>query len=120
MKAAAVLLAMLLLAAAFALATVAFGWWAVPVVAALWALIARRQRGGAAIAGIAAMVGWGALLAIDASRGPLGALAQTLGTLFSMKAIGVYAITLALPGLLAVTAAVVARAAAVSAAGTRR
>jgi hypothetical protein len=116
MKGLAALASTVLLAAAFALATFAFGWWAVPVVAAIWAVVARGRRGAAAIAGIAAMVAWGALLVIDASRGPLGALAQTLGTLFSMKAIGVYAITLALPGLLAVTAAVVAR----SAAGGRR
>jgi hypothetical protein len=100
---------LVLLAAAMAVATAAFGWWAVPVIAALWGLIARRQRGTALAAGFAGMLAWAALLALDAVRGPMGPLAQSLGGLLSVKAIAVYAVTLALPGLLAVTAALLVR-----------
>jgi hypothetical protein len=98
-----------LLAAAMAVATVAFGWWGIPVVGAAWGVVARRQRGPALSAALAAMLAWGALLIVAAARGPVGTLAHELGSVFALKAIGVYAITLALPGLLAVTAAVVAR-----------
>ena len=106
---AAIAVRLVLLAAAMAAATIAFGWWAVPVVAAIWGVVAREQRGPALAAGLAAMAAWGSLLLFDASRGPVGTLAQTLGSLFTIRAAGVYGITLALPGLLAVTAAVVAR-----------
>jgi hypothetical protein len=100
---------LVLLAAAMAVGTAAFGWAAVPVIAAVWGLIARRQRGSALAAGLAGIIAWGALLALDAVRGPLTPLAQQLGSLFSVRAIAVYAVTLALPGLLAVTAALLAR-----------
>jgi hypothetical protein len=103
---------LVLLAGAMAVGTAAFGWWAVPVIGACWGEIAWRQRSAAVTAGLAGIIGWAALLALDATRGPLGTLAETLGGLFTVKAIGVYAMTLALPGLLAVTAAIVARSAA--------
>ncbi|HVT38284.1 MAG TPA: hypothetical protein VHE78_04545 [Gemmatimonadaceae bacterium] len=104
-----VALRLVLLAAAMAVGTAAFGWVAVPVIAAAWGLIARLQRGTALAAGLAGMLAWAALLALDAARGPLEPLAQSLGSLFSVKTIAVYAVTLALPGLLAVTAALLAR-----------
>jgi hypothetical protein len=56
------------------------------------------------------MLGWGALLAITASRGPVGTLAAELGGVLQLRPIGVYAVTIAFPGLLAISAAVVARA----------
>jgi hypothetical protein len=99
-----------LLAAAFAIATFAAGWWAVPLTAAVYAAISSRQRGSAVVSGLAAMLGWGALLAITASRGPVGTLAAELGGALQIGTAGVYAVTLAFPGLLAVSAAVVARA----------
>jgi hypothetical protein len=105
---------LLLLAGAMAAATVAVGWWGVPAVGAAWGILSRRQRGRALTAGLAAMLGWGALLVVAAARGPVGTLSTELGSLFSIKALGVYAITLALPGLLALTAAVVARSLAVA------
>ena len=108
----AIAVRLVLLTAAMAAATIAFGWWAVPVVAAVWGIVARDQRGPALAAGLAAMAAWGSLLLFDAARGPVGILAQTLGSIFMIRAAGVYGITLALPGLLAVTAAVVARSAA--------
>ncbi len=101
---------LVLLATAFAVATFALGWWAVPLVAAGYAAITTAQRGSAIISGLAAMLGWGALLAITASRGPVGTLATELGGVLQLRPIGVYAVTIAFPGLLAISAAVVARA----------
>lgn len=99
-----------LLAAAYAVATYAAGWWVVPLVAAGFAAITRAQRGSAALSGFAAIVGWAALLAITASQGPVGTLAAELGGVLQLKPAAVYAVTLAFPGLLAVSAAVVGRA----------
>jgi hypothetical protein len=101
---------LVLLATAFAVATFALGWWAVPLVAAGYAAITTAQRGSALLSGFAAMLGWGALLAITASRGPVGTLATELGGVLQLRPIGVYAVTIAFPGLLAISAAVVARA----------
>jgi hypothetical protein len=101
---------LVLLATAFAVATFALGWWAVPLVAAGYAAITTAQRGSAILSGVAAMLGWGALLAITASRGPVGTLAAELGGVLQLGPIGVYAVTIAFPGLLAISAAVVARA----------
>ena len=99
-----------LLTAAFAIATFVLGWWAVPLVAAIYAVISSAQRGSAVLSGIAAMIGWGALLAITAAQGPVGTLAGELGGVLKLKPFAVYAVTIAFPGLLAVSAAVVARA----------
>jgi hypothetical protein len=101
---------LVLLTTAFAVATFALGWWAVPLVAAGYAAITTAQRGSAILSGVAAMLGWGALLAITASRGPVGTLAAELGGVLQLRPIGVYAVTIAFPGLLAISAAVVARA----------
>jgi hypothetical protein len=104
------LLRLAFLAAAFALATFVLGWWAVPLVAACYAAITSAQRGNAVASGLAAMLGWGALLAWTAARGPVGTLAVELGGILQLKPVGVYAATIAFPGLLAVSAAIVARA----------
>lgn len=104
------LVRLVLLAAAFAIATFVLGWWAVPLVAAIYAAATTAQRGSAVVSGIAAMLAWGALLAITAAQGPVGTLATELGGVLKLKPFAVYAVTLAFPGLLAVSAAVVARA----------
>jgi hypothetical protein len=56
------------------------------------------------------MAGWGALLVMTATQGPVSTLATELGGVLSLKPVGVYAVTLAFPALLALTAAIVARA----------
>src|SRR5258708_9739135 len=99
-----------LLATAFALATFVAGWWAVPLVAAVYAAITTQQRSSALVSGVSAMLGWGALLAIAASRGPIGTLATELGGVLQIKPMSMYAITIAFPGLLAISAALVSRA----------
>ena len=101
---------LVLLATAFAIATFVLGWWAVPVVAAVYAVISSAQRSSAVVSGIAAMLAWGALLAIDAARGPVGTLAGELAGILQLRPVGIYAVTIAYPGLLAISAAIVARA----------
>lgn len=93
------------LASAMAVATVVAGWWVVPVLGALWGL----WRGPLA-AGIAAMLAWGALLGWQASRGPVGALGEQAGAALSLPSAALPVITVAFAGLLAWSAALVARA----------
>ena len=55
-------LQVLLLSVAFAVTTVAMGWIAVPAVALLWGLVARRDELPAAVALLGAGLGWTWLL----------------------------------------------------------
>ena len=98
----------LLLAAAMAAATW-IAWWLVPVVAAVFGVITRRQSGSALVAGIAAIIAWGALLVVLSTEGPVSSVASTVGAVLQIRTVGVYALTLAFPGLLACSAALVAR-----------
>lgn len=107
------------LAAAMAAGTW-IGWWMVPVVGAAWGVMTHREHGGPIAAGIAGMLAWGAILAFGAFRGPIGTVAATLSGLLMIRPVGIYALTIAFPGLLAVTGAFVARSAAVLARGADR
>lgn len=99
----------LVVAVAFVAAS-AIAWWAIAVAAALFGVLTARDRGGPLVAGLGAMLAWGVLLGYDATRGPVGTVATTLGGVLQMKAVGVYALTLAYAGLVAVCAAVLGRA----------
>jgi hypothetical protein len=108
-----------LLAAAFALATWAFGWWTVPALAAAWGAVRARGApapGGApmnrspAEAGLAALLAWAALLAMAAARGPAGALAGRLAGVMRIPAPALVVVTLVFPAALAWSAATAARA----------
>lgn len=88
------------------------GWWALPVAAAIFGAITRDDRGGPVVAGIAGILSWAAILAYDAWVGPVGRVAATLGGVLQIRPVAVYVLALAFPGLLAVCAALVARAAA--------
>lgn len=82
--------------------TVLFGWWAVPVVAGLVAFfVSGRFRFVGALTAFAAVVAWGALLAVDAAGERFGALAAALGAVMQLPAVGIVAATLVFPGLLA-------------------
>jgi hypothetical protein len=102
-------LRVLVVAAAFVAATW-IAWWAVPVAAALFGAITVRDRGGPLVAGFGAIVAWGAILAWDAWVGPAGTVAATLGGVLQVHPIAIYVLTLAFAGLLALCAAIVARA----------
>ena len=90
-----------LLAGAFAVATLLFGWWGVPVVAVAWGAIAWRTRGAGLIAALAAIIAWAALLAWSASRGPVAELASTLGAVMGAPGVAIVGLTLVFPAALA-------------------
>ncbi len=114
---------LLLLVAAFVLATVVGPWWDVAVVAFLWGVwTARRPRPvgeptGAVTAGVAAALAWGALLLWTATRGPLGALVTALGHVVGIPGALLVLLALALAALLAGSAAQVGTAVAAALGG---
>ncbi|MBA2706240.1 MAG: hypothetical protein H0U59_00345 [Gemmatimonadaceae bacterium] len=99
--------AFLLLAEAFAVTTFGLGWWAVPIVAALWAAFTRSSR-RAGFAALCAATGWGCLLVLNATRGPVGEVAAQLSGVMRVPAPLLYAVTLGFPALLAWSAAAIA------------
>ena len=98
------LLRLVLLALAFAVATIALGWWAVPLVAVAWALV-RRGESASGSAALAAAVGWAGLLAWIAIRGPLADLGRQLGGIFGVPGAVLPIVTLLYAALLAWSAA---------------
>ena len=59
------------------------------IAAALFGVLTARDRGGPLVAGLGAMLAWAALLGYDATQGPVGTVAATLGGVLQVKAIGV-------------------------------
>lgn len=99
------LLRLMLLGVAFAIATVFVNWWAVPIIGALWGLVAARGSQPVLTAGVSAGLGWGGLLAIMAFRGPVGAVATKVGGVMGISGWMLVAGTLAFAALLAASAA---------------
>ncbi len=97
-----------LLAEVFAVATFAVGWWAVPVVAALWGFFSRDPKRPRNVA-VAAAGGWATLLVLDAVRGPVYVMASQLGDVMSIPPFVLYLVTLLFPALLAWAAATLVR-----------
>lgn len=100
----------IVLAAAFALGTWFAGWWAVPLIAAIWAVVRPTPLAGllAAVAGASA---WGLLLALYIIFGfPVQTLAVRLAGAMRLPVPALMALTLLLPALLAGSAAVLATA----------
>lgn len=91
------------LAAVYAVATALVGWWSLPIVSAAWALIAARRRTASVgwLAALGAAIGWLALLAYDAARGPAAALATTLGGVMRVPAPALVLVTLGFAALVA-------------------
>ena len=102
-----------LLALAFALGTFWFGWWAVPLLAALWGILTRGEASGAAVAAaLGALVAWATLLLWSAIRGPVSELAAALTGVMGVPAAALVVLTLLFPAALAWSASTVAQAAA--------
>lgn len=95
----------LLLSLAFAAGTWLAGWWAVPVLAALWGGFQNRSVRRGPLAGVSAATGWGALLAGRALRGPLVELAEVVGPILSLDGVQLFVVTLLFAALLAAAAA---------------
>jgi hypothetical protein len=98
------LVKVLLLAELFAVATYAFGWWTVPVIAALWAIVSSDDK-PARLAAVCAALGWGTLLVLDAIKGPVGEMATRLGGVMRVPSVVLILLTLIFPALLAWSAA---------------
>ena len=98
------LVMVILLAEAFAVTTFGLGWWSVPVVAAVFALISSSDRRAMIAAGCAAG-GWLTLLLLDFAKGPVGMMGTRLGGVMGLPPIALYAVTLIFPALMAWSAA---------------
>ena len=94
------LVKVLLLSELFAVATYAFGWWTVPIIGAIWALVSHDAR-RAMIAALCAAIGWGSLLLLDTIKGPVGEMANRLGGVMRVPAVVLILLTLIFPALLA-------------------
>jgi hypothetical protein len=99
----------LALTLAFAGATAAAGWWTVPVVAAVWVRVARRDWSPVRSCMAGAAIGWALLLGWDALQGPVAAVARRVGGAVGLPPWGFVLVTLLFPALLAGAAAQMAR-----------
>ena len=87
---------------ALALGTFAFGWYAVPVVAAAWAWIRRGDSAVPVLAALSGAVAWGTLLLIPGVTGGAAAqVADLVGQAMSVGGAALVVLTLAFPALLA-------------------
>ena len=83
------MIAIVLLAAAFALGTIGFGWWSVPVIALVYAVVTSPGVAPVRAATLGALLAWAVLLiwSLVTGRfmvllGKLGAIAQVPGVVF--------------------------------------
>jgi hypothetical protein len=98
------LLAVLVLAAAMALGTWWLGWWVVPVLGAAWG-VARYGAYPSVTAGVAAALGWVALVGVAAVWGPMGEVSRTVAGVLSVPGWVPIALTALFPAALAATSA---------------
>jgi hypothetical protein len=97
-----------LIAAVAAVATILLGWWSAAAIGIVVGLVTPAGRRAGLEAGASAALGWGAILAASAVSGPIWAVAQRVGPVFSVPAVGFLAVALVFPALLAGSAALVA------------
>lgn len=90
----------MVLAILMAAATYSVGWYSVPVLGALYALLLRKEH-AAGDAALAALLGWGALLARVSAAPSFTTLLDRLGGIFPIPGTAVVALTLVLAVLLA-------------------
>lgn len=95
---------------AIASLTWAVGWWMVPIAAAALTVVRRRDPAAPVLAGIAGIVAWGAILLLVARQAPAGSVADAVGHAMGLGPTGLTVATLAYGGLLAGSAATLARA----------
>lgn len=100
----------LLTIAAMATLTWVVGWWMVPVVAAILTVVRRDDAAAPILAGLAGVCAWALVLVLVAQGAPAGSVALTIGRALRLGPNALVAVTLAYGGLLAGSAAVLARA----------
>lgn len=88
--------------------TVLLGWWSVAAVGIVSGLASRPGRAAVLQAGGGAALGWAAILAGSAVNGPIWVVAQRVGPVFRLPALGFLGVTIVFPALLAGSAALVA------------
>ncbi len=99
-----------LIVAAMAAGTWFVGWWTVPVIAAVWAIVERADRTLPLRAAGAGLAAWGLLLAAQLPGGSLERLATAVGAAMGVGALPLVVLTLIYPALLAASAAGLVRA----------
>jgi len=95
----------LLLSEAFAVSTFGAGWWAVPIVAALWGIFGAPAPTRAMFAALCAATGWGSLLLLHATQGSLGSVASQVGEVMNVPPVALYVLTMLFPAIIAWSAA---------------
>ena len=103
----------------FALVTATGGWLAVPVTAAVWSTLASAEHRRELRLALAAAASWALLLAWSSSGGGTRKLLALLGGIFGVPGWAFLLLTLAVPALLAWSAAVVTSAASTEIAARR-
>ena len=96
-----ILLQIGLLGVAFALATVLFGWWAVPILGCFWGLYEKPESRPSISASVAAGLGWLLLLAWNAFSGPVLLLSARASGVMGVPSATLIALTLLYPMALA-------------------
>ncbi|MBI3790394.1 MAG: hypothetical protein HY275_05905 [Gemmatimonadetes bacterium] len=92
-------LRILLLGAAITAGTMAVGWWALPVTTFAWGLVASRTRRPVFVATLAAILGWGVLLAWDASGESFRLVASGMGNVLKINGPAFIELVLLYPAL---------------------
>ena len=103
------LMQLFILSVVFAAGTWFGGWWLVPVIGGLFGAWAASQRLVLITATLAGAMSWGALLAYDASAGPLGQLLHLFGAILHVPGSALVVLAIAFASLLAVSAAAFTR-----------
>jgi hypothetical protein len=96
------------LTAVMVIATWWIGWWTVAIIGAAWGIARRGEGLPAATAAAAAGLAWTLLLALQASRGPVGELSRRLGGALALPGWAPLLATIAFPALLGGAAAALA------------
>jgi len=97
----------LLLTEAFAVATYAAGWWAVPAFAMICGLAVEPKARPVRFIALCAASGWASLLLLDTARGPMGELSRRFAGVMGLPPAVLIAVTLLFPALLAWSAATI-------------
>ncbi len=91
-------------------ATWFLAWWTVPMIAALYGYLQRDDPWVPLRSAIAGFVAWALLLMVQAPGGGVARIADAVGGVIGIGALGVTALTLCFAALLAASAAALVRA----------
>lgn len=101
------MIALLATALGIAALTWLFGWWGVVIAALVAGAVLHRRDGAAWLVALAAVVAWGALVAVNMLGSRFSTLATSIGGVLRVPAGALLVVTLLFGALLAWSAAVV-------------